>query len=378
MIALRGALLAAIAAVIAGCDDKDGIDELAAGKAAYEVHDLKKAVSCFEKSASRVGTNAEVYVCLARARLDLGELGEARQAIGKAVELEPDALDVRLLGAQIAWHSKNYEAALTSFLSVANDNSLKPDIRSQGWTGVGIVEMTGNNYHAARLALLRAIGADRKNPAAWYHLGLLYRDGFGYPEAALEQFDFYVHLNQIADRRVQKVQRVLIPELKDTIARSAADRPGASKRNSAASSAALVKADEAFRKGQYKTAKARYQEALAADVLSYPAALGLARTWEKTDATKIGQQRALEHYRQACSLRPSAVSTFITAGALAMKLGSALQAVEIYSRAVAADPSNISALDGLVRAFRKTGTKANIKLAAEYDAYRMALPKRKK
>jgi len=80
----------------------------------------------------------------------------------------------------------------------------------------------------------------------------------------------------------------------------------------------------------------------------------------------------------ACLLRPSAVSTFLAAGALAMKIGAGAQAVEIYSRAVAADPNNASALDGLVRAFRKTGTKANLRLAADYDAYRQSLAKRKK
>ena len=81
-----------------------------------------------------------------------------------------------------------------------------------------------------------------------------------------------------ARARVAKVQRTLIPGLQDSIRRTASERPGASRRNSAASAAALSAAETAFRKKRYKDAVAKYKEALKLDVLSYPAALGLAKT----------------------------------------------------------------------------------------------------
>ena len=47
------------------------------------------------------------------------------------------------------------------------------------------------------------------------------------------------------------------------------------------------------------------------------------------------------------------------------------QAVEIYSRAVAANPSSIPAIDGLIKALRKVGGRQ--KEAAAYQRYRDSL-----
>ena len=65
----------------------------------------------------------------------------------------------------------------------------------------------------------------RRAAAAWYHLGLVYRDAFGYYEAALEQFEIFVRLEASASPRVQKVLRTIIPALKEQISREAANRP---------------------------------------------------------------------------------------------------------------------------------------------------------
>ena len=115
---------------------------------------------------------------------------------------------------------------------------------------------------------------------------------------------------------------------------------------------------------------------MTADPLSYPAALGLARAWERTDKTKTGQTKALECYQTACALRPSAVSTLLTAGALALRLGYPSQAVDIYSRAVAASPTSLDALDGLIRALRKCGGKNAV--AQAYQLYRESIAAKRK
>jgi len=166
---------------------------------------------------------------------------------------------------------------------------------------------------------------------------------------------------------VQKTQRAIIPGLKDTITLAASSRPGAANRNSAAGATALSKAEAALKKGQQKQALAAYRDALAADPLAYPAALGLARLLVKTDTTAAGQKKALDNYRLACSLQPGAVSTFIEAGALAERIGQTVLAREIYSRAVAANPASVSALDGLIRSVRKAGDKT---AANAYQQYR--------
>ena len=371
---LRYALSAcAAAAALAGCDPKDGMKELEQGRAAYELRDLKKAEKLFEKSVACAATNVDVLVYLARVKLDLGELDAAKEWVEKAAALAGHDLDVRILEAQIAWHAKDYAAAAALFSGIAGETSLGPEACAQGWVGLGIVEMAREQIHLARVAFLRAIHLDQRNAAAWYHLGLLYRDNFGYLDAALEQFDVFVHVEAAADQRVQKVQRTVIPELKDAITRAAADRPGVSKRDSAASAAAIAKGDDAMKKGNFKLARQHYQTAFSADPLSYPAAMGLAQAWLKSDATRAGQLKALECYRNACTLSPGSRkrATFLAAGALAEKLGMSAQAVEIYSRAVAAVPKRAEAIDGLIRSLRRVGGQA--KNMQAYQGYRDAI-----
>ena len=372
--ALKAAFAAALVAV-AGCGEKpDGLQELAAARAAYEVRDLKKAEKLLEKSLSYNAANADALVTYAMLKVDLGEIPLAEEAISKAVAVAGADVDVRLLGARIAYHLNDYPRARKGFGEVAADEALDARYRSQGFAGLGVVELSDNEIDMARISFLKAIRLDRKNAAAWYHLGHIYQ-GLGYYEAALEQFEIFVRLEELAGRRVQDVQRKTIPIVQEAIARQASERPGASKRDSAAAAKALEAAETAWNRGQYKTAKLRYQDALTADPLSYPAALGLAKAWEKTDATAAGQKKVFEYYKTACALSPSSVKTFLTTGELALKLGHYATAVEVYSRAMAADPANFMAIDGLIRALRKVGGKNEI--ASAYQAYRDLITKKR-
>ena len=370
--ALKGASAALLAAIL-GCGPNDGVKEFDQGRAAYEVRDLKKAEKFLEKSLACAPNDVDRLLLLARTELDLGELAKAKSLVERAAANSKGDADVTLLKAQVAWHAKDYKTAASGFSDIANNAALDASVRAQGWAGLGVVEMTCDNHHLARIAFLRAIRLDRRNASAWYHLGLLYRDGFGYLESALEQFEIFSRLEEEASPRVQKAQRTVIPALKESISRAATERPGASTRNSAACAAAIAKAEEAMKKDRFKDAREAYAQALKSDPLSYPAALGLAKAWERTDATKAGQEKAFDAYKTACMLRPSAVSTFLAAGSLAAKLGLSLQAIEIYSRAVAANPTSLDAIDGLIRALRKSGGKA--KVADAYQSYRESLKK---
>jgi len=367
-------LLAAF--VLVGCGPKDGLKELEQGKSAYEVRDLKKAERLFEKSLACRPNDVDLLLRLTQVKLDLGEMKEADELVKRAADIASGDYDVMLLTAQIAWHLKDYAKASQVFSAVADNTSLAVETRAQGYAGLGIVEMTRNNVHLARVAFLKALRLDRRCASAWYHLAILYRDGFGYQESALECMEIFVRLEAAASPRVQKVQRVHIPALKESIARALANRPGAARRDSSACSTAISKAEAAWKKGDFKKSRQHYQEAVAADALSYPATEGLARAWLKTDSTKVGQSKALEYYRKACVLRPSAISTFLTTASLAVSLGYHAQAVEIYSRAVAANPASLEALDGLIRAFRKTGNQT--KVADAYQGYRTMVAAKKR
>ena len=372
---LAGVPLALLLLAVAGCGPKDGVKEYNAGQAAYETRSLDKAEKLFEKSLRYAPESVDALVMLARVQCDLGKMAEASETIAKAVELQPDAVDAALLDAEIAFYLNDYARAVKRFTDVAEDASAGAEAQSLGWTGIGIVEMACEHRDQARIALLRAIRLDRRNPSARYHLGLLYRgDSFGYLDAALEQFEIFVRLGEKADPRAVHAQRTIIPGIKEDIARRAMSRKGADKRDAAASAAALARAAAAMKKGNYKTARSEYESAYKADVLSYPAALGLAKAWEKIDSTTTGRQRTLDWYKEACSLKPSAISTFLAAGELAAKIGQHATAVELYSRAVAANPSDISAIDGLIRALRKTGKG---EVANAYQRYRESVTVRK-
>lgn len=375
---LRFALeCASVLLLVAGCGGTDGGQKtLEAGKQAYELRDLGKAAKCFEKSVEATPDNVDALVYLARVRLDLGELAAAKDAIGKASALAPSDSDVMLIAAQIAWHAKDYAAAMKGFRSVTDNAKFPPETRADGWAGVGIVEMTCNNRDEARIAFLRAIQLDRHNASARYHLALLYRDAFGYDKIALEQFEIFQRLEVSASPRVQKVQRSVIPGIKESIARSETERPGVATRNSGACAALIAKGAAAVKKGNHKAARQFYQEAFAADPLSYPAAIGLAKAWQNSDKTSNGQMKAFEAYKAACTLNEGAIGTFLTAGSLAFQLGLYVQAVEIYSRALAASPNSIDAADGLIRSLRKVGGKTEI--VAAYQEYRQTLARKKR
>lgn len=370
------AMMAVALAALGGCERQDDTKSYEDGKAAFEAHDLKLAAQCLEKSLAGNPTNVDAIVYMARTMLDFGELVSARSWIGKAQELAGGDADVRLLAAQIAWHVKDWDAATKGFMSLANDTKLPVSLRAEGWTGVGIVEMTASHRDEARVAFLRAIKLDRRHAAARYHLGHLYRESFGYANAALEQFDIFVRLDSNISQRVQKVLRSKIPELKATLSRASADRPGGSKRDSTACAALIAKADMAWGKGNYKTARLNYQEALRQDPLSYPAAMGIAKSWLKTDSSRRGLTNALDAYKQACLSSPGSVTTYLATADLAARLGQYAQAVDFYSRAVAADPNSLGALDGLIRSLRRVGGRNSA--AQAYQGYRDLVASSKK
>jgi len=377
---LRSALkrvLVLSAAAVAGCGEPDGREELKDGWAAYGVHDLKKADRLFDKSVGHDADNVDALVASAQVKLELGELDGAKAMLGKAAALAGDDDDVVLLGARLAYFAKDYKAAAETYSRFAADAARAAELRADAYVDLAVVEIARNAHEAARIALMKALLLDRRNAAARYHLGWLYRD-CGYAEAALEQFETYVMLERVAGPRAQRVQRQIIPGLKDAIARKAMGRPGADKRDSAAASAALQKADAEMKKGNLKTARFRYADALKADPLSYPAALGLAQMWEKTDRTPEGKRKALECYQTACGLKPGAIRTLLTTGRLAAAIGQVGVATEAYSRTLAADPKNLDAIDGMIGSLRRSGG-SGAKTAAQWQGYRdLVAPPRKR
>ena len=320
---------------------------------------------CGEKSPA-VKTVDEL-VDDAAAALSAADMKAAETAISNAWLKASGDVDVRLLKAEFDFHSRDYDSAAKIFRGIAEDGTLSRQLRAQGWSGLGVVEQCGNARDAARLDFLRALRLDRRNASAWYHLGYIYYNDYGYYEAATDCYETFVRLETTADERVLKVQRSVIPALRDARTNSILEIPGSRTPDRAGCLKDLQEAEAAMKKKTFKTARLRYEAALKADPTSFPAALGLAQLLKTTDFTPDGKKKTLEYYRRACKLSPSSISAFLAAGEFAAATGNHLTARELFSRAVASDPTNTTAIDGLIRALRKTN---QTKTASLYQRYR--------
>lgn len=366
--------------LVAGCKPSDGKDEYAEAQKALEAKNYEKAEELFAKSAELAPDNVDALVSLALSRIGRGMIKEAKAAAEKAAALAPDDIDLRELLAQVAWYAGEFETARELYLPLATDENISADVRSQAFAALGVIDMAmcGTDMQhdwlrdRARTEFLRAITIDRRNATARYQMALLYRDTFGYNEAALENFRAFLQLAPEADARVQRVQRDEMPNLTRIINEANAARPGAAGRDVNVCSQELKKAEAEWKKGAFTKARQYYSNANKADPLSYEAALGLAQAWEKF---RNGKENALKYYQEACKNRTSATKTLIKTGDLAMELRKYAIATEAYSRAVAASAKDITAIDGLIRALRRSN---RAKAAEVYQQYRDTIPVRKK
>ena len=300
---------------------------------------------------------------------------EAAAAAKAALEREPDSAEAHLLAGQAAYLEQNYDQARKEFETVAKTQSLPKSLRSKGYAGLGLIEFVQHEVETARILFLQAQLFDYKNESTWYHLGLIYRDTYQFREAALEQFQMFTRLSRPDDPFVEKVGRELIPELRKAIQRLAAERPGASGRDPGRAAKLYEEAQTLEAKKQIPLAKKKYADALAADPLSYPIALGYARllnSIDKKPATEV--DKALEAYRAAIDQRPSVQKNYMEAARLAFSNKRWATVVQILNRAIAHDPrpKNGESLDVLIGALRKAGKS---KLEKSWRAYRTELGK---
>ena len=294
----------------------------------------------------------------------------AAEAAAKALEIQSESAEARLLAGQAACLKQDYEQARAQFAAIIKEKSLPDALRAKAYAGMGTIEFVQHDVDAARISFFQARRLDYRNAAAWYYLGLIYRDVYRFYEAAEEHFRMFARLSKPDDARAKKVNYEIVPELRRTLAGIAAARPGAStsKPNQAAS--LLQEAQALEDKKQLTAATKKYAAAFAADPQSYAAALGYARLVRRTDKTKEGVRKAILAYRAAIDQKPAVQKTYLEVARLARENQFWVQAVEIMNRAIAHDPQNKEALDQLIGALIKAG---NGKLAAAWSEYRKDL-----
>ena len=379
---------AAALALCAGCGRPNPAKEMALGEAAFRNRDFAKARDHYSRAAEAEPGNVDALVMLARSGLALGEMPKAKDALSAVPEANGEDADVMQLKAQLAYYSQDYDGASKLFRRIAEDETLDAAVRSAGWSGLGVVDFFVSDSKTdqaerdmlcdrARTEFLRALRLDRRNASALYHLGRLYRDTYGFGEAAVEKFEAFVHpqIQQEADARVQRVQREFLPQLREEVAKRTAQIPGAASRNKPACAEQSKKGEALFLKKRYAEAAKMFEAALKSDPLDGFAAKRHAQSLAKVAQTDADRRAAARAYVKACTVSPRDVQLLKEAAATAWGMGNAPLAARLYSRALAfasVSSRDYTVIDGLIKALKKSGA---VKSAAVYQDYRNAISK---
>ena len=358
-------LVALALAALAGCTpEDDGSADFAKGEAAYAVRDLRAAAAGYGAAADKNATNFTARIRLALVNIDLGELPAAKAAVDSALAVDPGSAEARLVDGQIAYLERDYARAKKDFEEVVSAKQLPGELRSQALAARAVMEIAANLFDQARLTLWRAVRLDRRNAAAWYHLGHLSRDTYRFEDAALEQFEMSGRLMS-EPARAKAIARDTIPALRESIRAKFATKPGAAKRDPGAA-AKLVSEAEVLAKKDPKKAAAKFAEAYAKDPLSYSAAWNHAKALAGTAKSDADVTKALIAFQDAIDQRPNSQDTYRTAAREALKHGKVMRAEKFLSQALAHDPENKVTLDLYVQTLKRLGKTVEARL---YEAY---------
>ena len=352
-------------AVLAGCGPDDGAVDFEKGETAYAARDLRTAASCFNVAAEKNATNFVARMKLALVNLELGDLPEAKTAVEAALALDPVSAEAKMLDGQIAYLARDYARAKRNFDEVAAAKSLPAEIRSQALAARAVMEIAANMFDRARLTLWRAVRLDRRNAAAWYHLGHLSRDTYRFEDAALEQFEMAGRLMK-DPARAKAIARDTIPALRESLRAKFAMKPGAAKRDPGAAAKLVAEAEVLAKKKETKKAAAKYAEAYAKDPLSYAAAWNHAKALIASAKTDDDVMKSLVAFQDAIDQRPNSQETYRTAARAALSRNKPMRAEKFLSQALAHDPENKVTLEIYVQSLRRLGKSVEAKL---YDAY---------
>lgn len=323
-----------------------------------------------DQPAAVVEISGEEYLQLALDKLALGEVEAAHDAATNALARLPDSAEAHLVDGQAAYLKKDYARATKDFNAVAREKSLPASLRAEALVSRAVVEIAQNEFDTARLTLFRALHLDRRNPAMWYHLGLLSRNTYHLDEAAVEQFEMAARLSDPKDARTKALSREIIPAVRASLTAAAASRPGAAQRDAPAAAKLIAEAEALRKKKRIRDAIKKYEAALAADPFSYPAARETAYLLSLNDKSESGVDRALLAYRAAIDQRPAVQENYYAAAQLAYANRRWATAVAILNRAIAHDPENFKTLDLFIAALQKSGQG---KKAEAWKVYRQEL-----
>lgn len=330
---------------------------------------LLAAAGCGENGPTERPVEESGDAALQRAveAVALGKIDAADDAVTRAAALMPDSAEVRLVAGQVAYFKKDYAGARAAFKAIAAETDLPAALRADALVAWAVTELAEDQFDSSRLLLCRALRLNRRNPAVWYHLGMLSRNTYRFDEAALEQYEMAARLMDPSDARAKKLSHETIPAVRAAIAARAASKPGAAKRDAGKAAKLIAEAGALRKKKMIRQAIKKYEAALEADPFSYPAARAVGELVALNDKSARGVDKALAAYRTAIDQRPALQDNYYEAARLAYANKRWATAVAILNRALAHDPENVKALDLFIAAMRKAGKSRQ---AAAWESYR--------
>lgn len=340
--------MALFAVFAAGCGKKDAADD--------------------SKSPSLEGADFDTLMSRGADAVTRNDASVATDAAAKAVELNPESAEAKLLEGQAACLSKDYARARESFSLIIKERSLPSALRSKAFAGRGTVEFEQDDAELARISFLQALLLDPNNAAAHYYLARIYRSNHFY-EAARHEFKRFSDITRNTkpdDARASRVDSKDIPELESLIEAKLAERFGSGGGNAGEAAKLIQEAKDLEGKKLFSEAAKKYAAARKADPRSYEAASGYARRLAKDTKQRIMA------YCDAIALNPDVRDNYIEAAVLAGNGGREfrIQTVEILNHAIAHHPQDKNVLDLLCGALYKTG---NNKMHNAWDEYRQVI-----
>ena len=351
-------------ALVCGCGSRSGLGAAKKGMAAFREGRYEKAIAHFTAATERISNSPELYYHLGLAHLERGNLEPAQEAFRVALDLDPGEGEANILGAlgQVAFRQQDYTNALVSLeraLAAARDDGTAVRVL----TAMGAVEACRQNPALASLHYLRALRLDRMYAPAYYNLAVLYQDQCGLYEEARDCLGMFM---SVADKKEKKREMAekRVNRLKTKLERDAASANP--RRDSTRAASLMQEGVSAYIAKQYPKAIKAYKDALAADPLTFSAALGLGTAYRQQGM----RADALEAFRRAAEINPADQDSYYQAADLALQLRQPDEAVRLLTQAIARSPYNPASVRLMALACHAQG---RVPEAAAYGAFYLAL-----
>lgn len=327
-----------------GCGSDSGQSALRRGMTALGEKNYPEAIASLTLASQRISDSADLYYHLGCAYLQKGELDPAAAAFHAAFELDPRHGETLAGLGELAYYTKELSQAQTFFRKALAANISSDDARASILNGLALTEAALKQDDQARLCLLRAQQASRLYAPSLYNLASLYLNAYNLREEALDQFEMYVRIADQSDPYREKAQNH-INRLRAHVERAKAEELDALRRDPSVAARHLHEGIQAQSEKRFAKAIKCYQEALAADPLTFNAAFGLGMLYQRQNQPA----EALEAFKRAAVINPNHLDSYNQAANLALQLKRYDDAEHILDRAIARSPYQAASAELMAR-----------------------------